>query len=154
MERVCGAPETMFDVATPADLVEIEGCTSIAGSLRIGDTQFVELAGLDRLRVVEGSLNLFRNAALVDLGLSQLERVGGTLSVHFDDRLDSVALPSLQAVGGLLISSNASLSSPGLDALDRVDGDLRILNNPRMPRAEAEAFAAQIDVGGTVEISP
>lgn len=36
--------------------------------------------------------------------------------------------------------------------LSHVAGDLRIIENPLLPQAEAEAWAAQVDVSGDVTI--
>jgi hypothetical protein len=147
---VCGQGE-MFDIAGPEDLDELFGCTELAGSLRFGDTQLAAIDGLEALRVVDGTVNLFRNPNLVDLsGLRNLEIVRGELLVHHNDVLASAQLPSVRVCGELLVSNNASLSELGLNDLATVEGDLRILGNRSLPQADAEAFAAGVDVGRTV----
>lgn len=151
---VCGAPDELFDIAIESDLDELANCTTIAGSLRFGDTQFAAIDGLESLRVIEGTLNLFRNPSLVDLGgLANLERVGGELLVHFNDSLASPQLTRVRECGELFVASNASITELGLDALATVSGDLSILANPVLSQADAEAFAAQLEVGGAIDVS-
>jgi len=154
-ELRCGQPGVLVDLGDPADLEELAGCTTLAGSLRIGDSALADVDGLDRLRVIDGTLNFFRNPGLVDLhGLRNLESVGGEVLVHHNPELASLSdLERLHATGGLLVSSNANLTQLDLDRLATVTGDLRIISNPALPQTDAEQFASGLVVTGAVDVS-
>ena len=128
----CGETDVTVNLAVPADLAELRECTTLFGSLRVGDSGLAAMDGLERLRTVHGDVNFFRNPDLVSLsGLGALRTVGGDLLVHH----------------------NAILADlDGLAELNAVHGDLYITNNPELPSAEAAAFAARVDVGGDVDL--
>jgi hypothetical protein len=67
------------------------------------------------------------------------------------------SLPRLDALttidGDLIIRGCAELSElAALSTLSEVHGDLRILGNPQLPAAEAEALLETVVVGGAVEL--
>jgi hypothetical protein len=131
-ERECGQPGELFDIAFASDIDELAGCTTLAGSLRFGDSQFTEIDGLESMRVIEGTVNFFRNPNLVDLsGLRNLEVVGEHLFVHHNDALTTLS---------------------GLPRLRRVRGDLTIISNSSLPQLDAEAFADELEVSGEVNV--
>jgi hypothetical protein len=75
------------------------------------------------------------------------------LLVHFNDSLASAQLAKVRECGELFVASNATLTELGLDALATVRGDLSILANPALPQTDAEAFAANLEVGGAIDVS-
>lgn len=139
----CGEPGVIVE-----DVDELVGCTTLAGELRFGDTQLAAIEGLERLRVIEGTLNLFRNPNLVDLGLPALQLVGGELLVHHNELLERADLPSLREVGALLVTTNAAMSEVGLDGLATV----HVLDGPsrgpkRISRSRLVANSAKLVAG-------
>jgi cysteine-rich repeat protein len=96
-----------------------DGCTSITGSLIIGDTSLTNLNGLPSLTSV-GGLYIQRNDALANVdGLAALTSVGG-LYIQRNDALANVdGLAALISVGNELdISHNDALAN--LDGLSAV----------------------------------
>jgi len=176
----CGKVDQNHSVSRPEDLKDLENCTRFLGSLRFGDTGLSEVDGLENLRFIDGRLNFFRNSNLVSIdGLMNLETVGGAVFIHHNrslpnlsglkslgdvgDELFISANDSLETLAGLenvqsmeklrLIYNQALMSLDGLSGLKTVRGDLTIKDNPELSQAEAEAFAARIDVAGSIEVS-
>ena len=151
----CGKPDERLRPSS--DLQSIAHCTTLHGSLNLGDSMLEDLDPLGNLRVVEGTLNLFRNEYLKDIrGLHNLERVGGALLIHNGATLQTLeGLERLEAIGGeLFIDANRDLRSvDGLSHLRSVGGDLVIRSNAALPQAAAERLAAKVSVGGMITIS-
>ncbi|MCB9741181.1 MAG: hypothetical protein H6741_16480 [Alphaproteobacteria bacterium] len=162
------------------DLRGLAGLRQVGEGLFLSDNGLLELRGLEQLERVEGYLYVGYHAWLYDLrGLSGLREVGGDLTLRYNerlydlrgaDRLDSVGAlaiygnPRFDAVEGLgalrfihgdaLIEDNARVAHlTDLRALERVDGDLRILNNSSLSRAEVERLLDSLGddtVGGEI----
>ena len=102
-------------------------------ALRVYDSdQFVTL-DLASLKTVTGSVDIYRNGALVDLsGLGALESVVGNLQVYENSGLRNIdGLTSLTGIGGSLsIRDNPKLQNVyGLQYLEVVSGDLVLTGN-------------------------
>ena len=88
-----------------------------------------------------------------------LTSVGDYLSISYNDFLATFDMPFLPAVGGdLYVYDNAFLTSlAGFTSLATVGGDLNISYNSTvyncLSQAEAEAFAATINVAGSIDVS-
>ncbi len=111
---------------------------TVIGELRIGNTEILDLSGLENLVNVGGDLHIQFNSLLQSLeALHQLQNVGGTLSVVQCDFLQNLSgLNSLTSIGGnfsesgLFIAQNDSLLSLlGLENLAVIDGWLQIEYN-------------------------
>ena len=87
--------------------------------------------------------------------VERCESITGDLRVIGTDWLTSLDLPCLTSVGGdLEITANSALNSlNGLANLESVGGDLIVTGNFCLDWVEVDAFAAAIDVGGTVAVS-
>ena len=153
----CGedsAPPTVFEqgfvIEERADIEALEKSGGeayvIHGDLQIVGSKLVSLAGLEGLRRVEGSVEIWFNDALENLqGLEGLESVGAGLGT-------AVAPPAGPAVGkpvhvveGLLIFENKALRSlAGLESLAFVGGGISLVNN--------EALVALADMRQLVAI--
>jgi Receptor L domain len=139
-------------IQTESDAARYQGCSAVAGDLRIEDSLLSDLTALDSLRTVSGALVIANNAALSTLsglenlqsaqaleirdnpeltslrGLERLERVE-KLDIVRDGLFETSGLARLQRVGELTIADNPKLISlRGLNALTRA-GSVQIRNN-------------------------
>ncbi len=156
------ASTTTIQLSNLPEVTSLEGLGSLeeVEALLIydydGHSGFESLDGLDRLRSLQKlsvsgppdlsqvdalfrikdatDLSFFDLPGLTDLsGLGQLESLEGSLYIGRDDALQSLA---------------------GFDALEGVGDDVTVRDNPLLPQADAEAWAAAIDeVGGEVIVA-
>lgn len=125
-----------------------------------GRVSLTALPSLQSLAGFEGLTSIGAGLALVDLPLVQdlqalanLNAVGDVASLSGLGITSMEGLEGLAQTGALLIIGNSQLSTlAGLENLTEVSGDLRIRDNPMLPQAEAEAWAAGVDVGEDVVI--
>lgn len=134
------------------------------------------LAGLENLTVITGSINIASDA-MVEVALPALESLGW-LKLCNAELLASVSLPSLVAAGSIELTDFApfpqltALDLPklkqidldlsirktqladlaGLAALQSIGGSLDLQDNNLLPTCTAEAFAAGLQIGGSVSI--
>ena len=108
-----------YAVADTADLGELEGVSSIEGSLTIAVDDDDGLSRLSCLRSIGGSLTIRNTSGLRDVGgLANLARVDRNLAVIGNSGLTELTLPQLQVVGGSLsFERNPGLSTVGLGSL-------------------------------------
>jgi hypothetical protein len=152
--------DTLFICGQMEDsLVSIDGLdNALEGDIE-GQISLLELQALSSISAMSGVTSVadgivIKNVPLLD-DLSPLADVSelGNLMVFGTGIEDLHGLESLTNVQFLVaISANPSLTTlDGLDALTTVE-DLFISGNPLLPQAEAEAFAATVDVGGEVVV--
>ena len=113
------ATDSVAGVLTVGDLVisgnnatSLVGVQHVAGDLVI--TNASTLAGLEKLKIVEGSLEIRDNPTLTTLdGLQNLQCVGDSLEIKRNDGINSLSgLSKLEAVGGdLHVGWNKNLNS-------------------------------------------
>lgn len=144
---VCNAPNDAWNTLSSGDMAALEGCNiivghlnladspvsslevfasleSLEGNLILGDTQLQTLHGLDNLKQIEGSVDMWYNDSLVSLdGLQQLESIGGWLDINSNPLLESLE---------------------GLSALEHVGTTIEIVYNDSLSECEAQAFADSI----------
>ena len=78
---VCGESGVYIDLNYSDDIDAIEDCTRLLGTLRIGDSVFVSIDGLESIDTIDETLILFRNSELASVqGLSGLELAVSRLS--------------------------------------------------------------------------
>ncbi len=132
-----------------ADLDAVAGVTELAGLSLSENHALVDLAGLEALAEVHGSLDLVGNANLVDLGaLANLESVG--LLMLAESVVTDLALPALQEAGEVWVLGNAQLTAlSGLAGLSSV-GELWLADNPAL--TDLSDLAALTQVEGNLEI--
>lgn len=124
----------------PGRLAELQGCTRVAGSLRVELSASEQLAALDALQVVEGSLVITASSELdapvrPSRGLEQLRCVAGDFGLSREAPL--IGLSKLREVGGSFTIATGSLQSGAvLKELQRVWGDLSTPSVVRMPQLE------------------
>jgi len=173
---ICGDPEIQL---RPNQFDQLAGCAVYRGPIHISDTRNTSFPELANLRAVEGRLSFFRNDQLITLtGVENIETLGGLSATNHARLTDLRGFVKLHAIhGDVLIGSNFALTSlhglegvrttgplqissnqalPNLDALaalEVIDGDLIIRDNPLLPQAAAQAFAARVQVSGSVEIT-
>jgi hypothetical protein len=118
-------------ITDAASLAALSGYTSVTGGVEVDRSDLGDLAGLECLQEVAGTLDFFDNHLLRDVGgLRNLRTVGGDLAFghcrtsKFDCSLESVGLTSLTSVGGALSIVNYSGISDisGLNRLSSVGG--------------------------------
>ncbi|HKU43821.1 MAG TPA: hypothetical protein VJR89_36930 [Polyangiales bacterium] len=148
-------------VREAADLAQVAGCKRITGDVVV-QSELSDLAGLEGLQVIEGSLLIFgryyyrlprgSNASLASLhGLEELRCVGRQLFIVQGDvcrPLDVRPLAQLVEVGGPLTANGWCEKSQLGDAfkkLQRVWGDLLLLGTPSLP--ELRSVYGRKDVG-------
>lgn len=117
------------------------GLTSLEGLDRLRAAPYLSVSGPRALTHVDAFEHITQvtNLSLFDLpGLTNLSGLGGLTAV----------------VNNLTIARNDSLQDlTGFDSLQWVGGDVWIWENPLLPQAEAEAWAADIaEVGGEVRV--
>ena len=119
---------------------------SIDGDLQIVGSELITLAGLEGLRRVEGSVEIWFNDRLESLvGLEGLESVGEGLGPSAVPPALPAAGKAVHVVEGLLIFENKALRSlAGLERLVFVGGGLSIVNNA--------SLGSLVDLGQLVEI--
>jgi hypothetical protein len=133
-DKRCGTPETYFSAYSTADIVKLSDCTILVGRFQQDSvTQLEDFAGLEKVRKIEGWLNVFRSGFLSLRGFDNLEVIEGNLSIHQNWKLNSLS---------------------ALGKLHTITGDLYIMNNDRLSQAEVDAFAARVTVGGTKTVRP
>jgi hypothetical protein len=118
------------DVTSQASLDVLAGCERIAGSLRISTFEGMDVAPLQALRTVDGTVTVYGNSFPnedVLAGLAALEQVGG---LHLYD----LAAPSLEPLAAL-----RHIGPPAPDTLlgdelpsSETQGELSIANCPQL----------------------
>lgn len=168
----------MFVVATPVDLVALEGVTHLRGELLISAPTLTD-ASLPALSVIQGPLTVRGNSSLRRVSLPALRFVGGDVEVRSNARLDSLKLgtaasaplwvehsllvednPMLPTLEGLAavqprdsitVRANSSLVEPGLlPYVTVLQGSLVIQDNLQVKRTP---FVQLSQVHGDVLIS-
>lgn len=148
-----GATCVAVDIGSERERESAATCEVIKEYLRIEGQGWLESLELPLLQRVTGDLVLGELEALERVSLPALESAS---SLVIDSNpalttLEGLASPSL---GVLEIRSNDALESlAGLGSLLFVWGDLTISGNPMLCQDEAEAFAASIEVEGSVSVS-
>lgn len=136
MEKRCGpGPGAYTEVYTSEDIKKFAGCTVFVGRLQEDSVRDLQnFGGLEDLRRIEGTLNVFRSPGFVTLqGLDNLETIDGNLYIHLNPNLRTIA-----ALGRLRL----------------ITGDLYISNNTTLPFEEATALAVRVMVRGQKIIRP
>lgn len=134
IERRCGpGPGAYSAVYTRADIEKLAGCTVYVGRLQEDSVrELSDFTGLEALRSIEGTLNVFRSPGFLTLqGLENLETIEGDLFIHLNPNLRTVS-----ALGRLRL----------------ITGSLYISSNEALPLAEASALAERVTVMGTKTI--
>jgi hypothetical protein len=143
-------------IVVPYQSERLDGCAHVLGGVHVPDAQLEYLAPLASLRRIDERLSFFRGVYgdLTSLG-DNLAYVGGELSVRITNALVSLeGLGGVREVGSLEIDFNAALVSlDGLASLERVHGDIEIIDNAALPQAAIDRFLARIEVGGAVVVS-
>ena len=128
---------------------------SLAGPISVRDNpQLVRMDAFASLVTLDAGMELIGLPRLsMGPNLYWLGSVGG---LQFEGTAHA-SLPRLDALttidGDLIIRGCAELSElAALSTLSEVHGDLRILGNPQLPAAEAEALLETVVVGGAVEL--
>jgi len=147
------------DSLTDLDLTALY---SVGRNMGIGDCPSLSEIDLPSLTTVAGSLAFYDDMSLTAVRMTSLETVGGTpvedstrsLAVWNNPSLSQLDAPLCTSVGGSLsIYDNAYLASTaGLSSMATVGEDVTITGNSCMSQADAEAFAADLDVAGEVTV--
>jgi len=126
------------------------------GRLAIGHVGLASLEGLENLRSVEGSVEIWRASRLSSLrGLSNLRAVGGALTLYQNDALTNLdGLSNITTIGESLnvIGNRRLMNLDGLGNLTSVAGDLRIRTNRLLCQEEVDGFAAGVRTGGEEDL--
>lgn len=143
-------------IAHTNDLDDLEGVTSVAGSLVVNDIDFDVSAVVSNISELQGGLIIKNNSELeyitglgIDPGITALS----TLWIEDNESLlDLSGLESLASVSGRVeIIGNDSLASvTELESLGVVGGDLRVLYNQSLCDSNADALLDQVESDGGV----
>ncbi|MCA9694365.1 MAG: hypothetical protein KC636_32565, partial [Myxococcales bacterium] len=174
-----GGDLVLEELPSLQSLAGLEALEHVSGALRVVDTGASSLAAMSSLELVARDLHVRDNAALEGLELPALSLVGHNLYIVDNPALELIsglealtsvgkdigvqgnaALLTLIGLGGLTkvngslrIDDNLELTTlDGLGSLATIGGDLQITQNPSLPTFLAENLAAEIDVGGQVQI--
>ena len=144
-------------IASPADIAALRerggDAYSIDGDLQIAGSSLVALTGLEGLRRVEGSVEIWFNDRLESLaGLEGLESVGAGLGpADAPPPLPTPAAKAAHVVEGLLIFENKALRSlKGLENLASVSGGLALVRNESL--ASLTDMPHLVEIEGSVDI--
>lgn len=171
------APEDGEAVATDEEIQRLAGCQLLEGILRMGPevtdlsplsslvvierslagqsdrTDTYNFDALSSLRVIDRLLVITDNACTSLAGLSSLEKVDSLVVRRNEQITDMRGMERLEEVSLLAVSDNAQLVSlDGLEGLRRVNGDVEIALNPRLPQSVAEAFVDGLEVSGNITV--
>ena len=104
------------------DAVRLAGCTSVAGDLRVENSELTDLSSLASLHSVSGTLTVAHNPALTELtGLEGLSAVGGL------DIRDNAELADIRALGAVRRANVVSIQrNPDLQSLRGLEGLTRL----------------------------
>lgn len=139
-------------------IVELDAALTgdIPGKITVASSpSLVSLSGFEGLTSVGLQLELTGLPLVESLQpLADVTRVDGAFTLAGLNSVTTMeGLEALNYAESLLIVENAGLVSlAGLDNVLVVGDNLSIRDNPMLPQAEAEAWAQQVDVGGTVTI--
>ena len=143
-----------FEVTGDDDLSKVAGCAIIEGSLDVEEISEPNLAALNHLESILGTLLIMNNSSLeTTSGLENLNYIEEDLLISFNDALIDVdGLSSLKYIGGTLSVSNCeSLTEiSGLNGVQEV-GSSMLLNN--IPIANLSAFDQLQVLGASLYIS-
>jgi hypothetical protein len=134
-EKRCGEPGKYFSAYNAEQVAMLSDCTVLVGRFQQDSVSALEdFSGLEKVRKIEGMLNVFRSGGFRTLrGLDNLEVIEGTLSIHQNWNLTSIS---------------------ALGKLHTITGDLFINDNDKLSQAEVDAFAARVAVGGSKMVRP
>lgn len=114
---------------------------------------FEDFEGLENLESLEGGVYIEDVPALTSLkGLDSLETVGNTFTLHGSG--SDIPLKTLEGLESLREVEHNSFqvyrldelrSVDELESLEKVDGELQITNNPKLPNCQAEAIADRVE---------
>jgi len=164
-------------IETTSDLEAIATCESVSGNLTFTELSGGPILELPYLTTV-GGLYIWNNDSLTDIDIPAVTSVNDQLFVDGNGALANIDMPSLTSVGSYLqIRDNLNLANLDMSALTAVgnelslsnndamtslsrlsnltsiEGSLRIRNNYCLSQTEAEAFAAEITISGTMMVS-
>jgi hypothetical protein len=158
-----------YTLEDQTDLNILKDYTRITGNLYISNRcGLSDLKGLENLSSV-GRLSIGYSEELLSLdGLEGLSSITGyvtysntvapgEINIYGNEGLiDIKGLRNITSADGLYVANNSSLTSLGMDALARVNGDFEITNNTSLCTTMAEALRDQVVAGdgidGTVTI--
>ncbi|KAJ1929980.1 hypothetical protein IWQ60_000709 [Tieghemiomyces parasiticus] len=102
-----------YHVLTDIDLVSLNSCTQVTGSITIDGSDWTDLT-LGSLRALQGNFNVTNNVSLVKVALPNMEHITRELVVIGNGRLQTVYTPNLNHVGGIVVSKNIQLETLSL----------------------------------------
>ena len=109
--------EADFEISSDEEIINLDGCSHVVGSLSITGTTLQEFTGLDRLQKITSNLVIKDNASLLNLdGITNLVSVENALEIEGNTALESLV---------------------GLNNVLEVDY-LTVKNNPVLPTCQAE----------------
>ncbi|MEJ2596195.1 MAG: T9SS type A sorting domain-containing protein [bacterium] len=124
-------------------LNDLEQLEAFGGMLKIDADSLEDLTGLQNVSIIEGDLILSGNKMLQSLdSLKRLQSIGGTFDVKHNDMLENfMGLEQLSEIGNDLWIGHTPfgtggnpvlMSLEGLETLDTVGGDIKIVNNAEL----------------------
>lgn len=108
-----------------------------------------------KLNFATDGVYIIQDPMLVSPDLGSLSAVGTILWIDMTGFVDFTGFGSLRYVSGdVRITNNSSLTGfSGLSAMQQIGGNLLIGSNSSLATSTADAFAAQVSVGGTTTIN-
>jgi len=138
----------------PEGLAAILACSTISGDLEFHGGEFGRIV-LPGLTKIEGSLLIRVGGTLDRLDITHLESIGRDFYLSGTGSLATIeGLSGIRTVGhDMTVFETGYLTSlDGLSSMTSVGGWLSIECNHALPQANAESFAASIDVGGPIQV--
>jgi len=115
-----GVYEGDYIITDEASLQGLSDYREVTGNLRIAETSFARIDGLECLAIVGGNLIIEGNEALTSMDFSSLTSVGG-LDVYLNGSLETMNFSSLSSGDHIWIRENDSLTVVDFSSLTSVE---------------------------------
>ncbi|MEW5849138.1 MAG: hypothetical protein AB2A00_09995 [Myxococcota bacterium] len=149
-------------------LLQLDSLDGVSEKLMVDDNASLRRVLLPNLRSVGTGGITIRSCAVTEVALPKLTSVEANLGFYSNRALRAVDLPKVRTLGALAIASNSALATvllseptsvsgnlaiidnpnltalTGLAAITRVDGDLTISGNEKLPTCAATAFRERL----------
>jgi hypothetical protein len=144
-------------VPDATDLAGLQCLRRVGGSLQMDDMHALQTASLPWLEQVHGDLYVQGNPALVTLDLPRLHLVGGGMAFQYNELLSQLVLPALEQGGGFLAVYRSGVERISMPALRRLGGETRNASDVLYIRINLEltdvSFPALEYINGVLKIS-
>ena len=128
-----------------------DNLTEVVGNLDfINNANLQKIDGLDKLEKVGGGLRVWFNGALSITGLTNLKSVGGSLSILEQTLHTMNSFSALTQIGGIFINDSEIYDLGGLNNVQSILGDFKILSSRQI--SSLNAFSSLDTIVGSLNL--